>query len=185
MLKWLLQKMRWAVIDSSNEHVYYSLLRWMCETLASLHVTLTASCEASGSAILELTGQMADRGWTESWSIILVSVVETADIRVTEALHFQGTIKMLEYSSSKRWVLWSSFLKEILSSTGRNRHLAQGTVSNTERFVHWMKWRWSHLQVNSDRWQGRVHSYNGVNTNSSLILRSISFAAWFQASAAK
>jgi len=102
----------------------------MCETLATLHVTLTASCEASGSAIMEPTGQMADRGWTESWSIILVYVILSADIGVTEALHFQGTIKMLEYSASKQWVLWRSFLKEIPSSTGPNRHLAQGSVQH-------------------------------------------------------
>lgn len=158
MLKWLLQKMRWVVIDSSSEHVYYSLLSWMCETLASLHVTLTASCETSGSAIVEPTGQMADRGWTKSWSIILGSVIVSADIRVTEALHFQSTIKMLDYSSSKQRVNWRSFLKEMPSSTGQNRHLAQGTVSSTEKFVHWMKWIRSNLQVNSDRWQGRVHS---------------------------
>jgi hypothetical protein len=157
MLKWLLHKMRWAVIDSSDEHVYYSLLRWMCETPASLHVTWTASCEASESAIMEPTGQMAGRGWTKSWSIILGSVIVSANIRVAEALHFQGTIKMLGYSSSKQWVLWRIFLKEIPSSTGQNRHLAQGTVSSTEKFVHWMKGIWSHLQVNSDRWQGRVH----------------------------
>jgi hypothetical protein len=99
---------------------------------------------------------MADRGWTTSWSIISGSVTVSADIRVTKALHFQGAIEMLEYSSSKQWVLRRSFLKEFSSST-RNRHLAQGTVSSTEKFVHWMKWIWSHLQVNSDRWQGRVH----------------------------
>jgi hypothetical protein len=61
----------------------------MYETMASLHVTY----EVSGIAVVEPAGQMADRGWTKSWSIILGSIIVSADIRVTEALHCQVTIK--------------------------------------------------------------------------------------------